>query len=418
MKKFMILLLSLAVLFSFAACDNSNSDPSGSTETTDDKTIVAITATPKEGYDKYFAGDKLDADNYVFVGTQNNGKTIEIDPSQISATYAQQSASTGFLTTTGTANDDVKDAVVANFAYVGPFQTSGTVVTTAKATVYTMSSSGVIGASTQPYYADSAANVDDVVNKDDYTVTGYATDADGTILYERELTAEEYTVTGSLASTGNVEITFTPVAAFGTVSDVIENGTNKATINVERDYVTAISIALKTGSSAPEAIIGKAAGAASDYVDVTLIYKSGKEAKDTSSAASVEWSGSTFTSTSTFTSSAQGITATYGELTDTVDVPTIANYLKSFKVTGTVDADKVIKVSDLTVAGITWADNANAETKTMTDEQVKAALRMNGAETFDTTGYEADDELPITFTIAGQPNAKATADSVVTITSI
>ena len=417
MKKILIALLSLAMLFSFVACDNSNTNPSD-TETTDEKTIVALTATPKEGFDKYFKGDKLDKGNYTFVGTQNNGNPVEIDPSQIMAAYVQDTATetTGFLATTGADNADVKAAVVAKFTYNGPFQPAGPVSTTVKATVYTMSAFDVTGTSSKTYYVDSTAEADKTVSKDDFTVTGYAYDANKAVLFERELADDQYEVSGSLAATGKVEITFAPVEAYGDDIDATKTGADKATINVERDYVTAIDVVLKSGNDAVEAIVGAGAEDASEYVDVMLTYKSGAEKKDDGTVVTdIVWSGSTFTTGSKFTSAAQGITATYGELTDSVNVETTVNYIKSFKVTGTVEADKKIKVSDLSVSEVTWADELNEDTQTMTDDQVKTSLRMNGAETFDTTGYEANDKLPITFTIDGQPKAKATADSVVTI---
>ena len=71
MRKLMIAMLALAVVFGFAACDNSNS---GSTSLMD-QYVVALEVT---GPTQYFAGDKLDADAYTVTAVQNDGQKVTL----------------------------------------------------------------------------------------------------------------------------------------------------------------------------------------------------------------------------------------------------------------------------------------------------------------------------------------------------
>ena len=61
MKKIMILMLSLAVLFSFAACDNSSSEPSGNQDTTKvpDSTVKTLADNLKKDISEAFTAAAL-----------------------------------------------------------------------------------------------------------------------------------------------------------------------------------------------------------------------------------------------------------------------------------------------------------------------------------------------------------------------
>ena len=73
MKKVMIALLALAVLFSFAACDNSSSDSAaGRVSNVYSKNIPA-----------YLTGEKIDLNDFEFVGEDLNGNEVEILVSDI-----------------------------------------------------------------------------------------------------------------------------------------------------------------------------------------------------------------------------------------------------------------------------------------------------------------------------------------------
>ena len=76
MKKFMILLLSLAVLFSFAACDNENgSAPSSELRSTG-------TATLKDGVD-YLVGETINPEDFTFTAYTVDGTAVDVPASSV-----------------------------------------------------------------------------------------------------------------------------------------------------------------------------------------------------------------------------------------------------------------------------------------------------------------------------------------------
>ncbi len=88
MKKIMILLLALAVLFSFAACDNS-------TGTTPSSELRAYgTATLNTGVD-YLVGEKINPNDFTFTAFTVDGEAVSVDSSAVSLTSAESYATAG-----------------------------------------------------------------------------------------------------------------------------------------------------------------------------------------------------------------------------------------------------------------------------------------------------------------------------------
>ena len=102
MKKFMILMLSLAVLFSFAACDNSNT-----TAPVDPSSIVSIKGVAKDAAKEYLVGDTPDPEDFTFTGYDLSGNVVQT----ISSTLFESTelkAATDDATFTINGYDDVK----------------------------------------------------------------------------------------------------------------------------------------------------------------------------------------------------------------------------------------------------------------------------------------------------------------------
>ena len=109
MKKFIIAMLCVAVLFGFAACDNSSNAPSGSEGL--DKLVVSMKVEAKTGFDgKYFDGEKIDLSNYVITATTYNGDEVEVAAADVSLDKDKVSAGD---------NEDVKSTLLATLTYKG-----------------------------------------------------------------------------------------------------------------------------------------------------------------------------------------------------------------------------------------------------------------------------------------------------------
>ena len=325
MKKIMILMLSLAVLFSFAACDNENGGSSSFQEMV--VTSIEITAGPE----KYFSGETLDAKDYTVVATRLNGETFTVEAKDLSITG----------TLSATSNDDVKTEKVGTISYNGSFALSS-VTADVMASVYSLNAIDVekTGAAKQYYTSQNATDV----TRADYVVTAYAIDSDDNVVYSRALEADEYTINNdadtSFAS-GTVALTFAPVASIkGTFSTNPAGYDNTSTISVAPDTVKNISLALIDADEDDyvEAIVGATAGNPEQYVEVTYIMASGVETTTKpSNAETVTYAWQTgFNDQSVFTESPVTITATYGTGTTAptamAQVKPVANYIKSFTV--------------------------------------------------------------------------------------
>ena len=430
MRKLMIAMLALAVVFGFAACDNSNS---GSTSLMD-KYVVALEIT--EGPTQYFDGDTLDKDQYTVMATQNDGQKVQLASSDFTFSPAD-----GKVTADAdVANADAKEKTIGTFTYSGVYQgTLAPVTVDVKATVYSIDGINVSGPDLGQYWnSDTVADLDASA----YTVTAYAlakaTDTiESTPIFSKAYTSDDFEMKcGSLTNAtdklpaGLQTLTFT----VNTKGTAIKGGSATAEINVKVDSVKSISIALKDNV---EAVIGMTNQKAEDDVDVTYALESGKTVTDPTGygkAATVKWSNGSMETSKTFADATpQPVEAAIDGTdikTSGVSVVAVNNYIKSFTVTvapaaesdmklvaGTevdektlqvkkgADSAYVIDLANLSVAttNLTWASgSAPAD---FDAETLKDALKMqvNGADAakFDTTGYEATAKLPVTFSLTG-----------------
>ena len=415
MKKILIALLAVAVIFSFAACDNSTGTGSGSYE---DLYVTSISVSKAaDAPAAYFDGEAFDIEDYVVVATQLNGETVNIDVTDGTVTTSLDGKK---YTINGTDNDAAK-AVEITFTYLSTFAPAP-VQAKISVPVYKLTNFSVTGDQKQYYVGQDETDI----NRDDYVVTGYALDSKDTVLFERALAADEYTI-NEVASDAISGTKFTsgqkalPVAPTYNDSATAVNATAKTdiTITVIPDSVDTISVALKKNA---EAVVGGTATAASDYVDVTFNMVSGE--KVTSGyTANVAWE-SGFDVGSKFTDAARTITATYGSgttaKTATVQITPVPNYIKSFTlavessaashaVIGTTTKSLLmvnddINTSDFTVldTGLVWAAGSAPTTGAPDSAALKSALCMTDGiktdlKTFATDGYTDGNTLPVKF---------------------
>ena len=402
MKKFLVILLSLAVLFGFAACDNSTSN-SGSGNIAD----VAYVEGAVRNAVTYFDGEKADASDFIFTGYNIEGNVAVADM-----------ASTLFGE--GTV-DAAKDTVT--FAYLG-----GSVVIS-DVPVYTLDAIGVELVGTQSYFVNSS--IKDI--KDDYKVTGYALedadDGESAVVYSRELADDEYTIeytadfvdttSAKFTKAGDVTLTFKSTyndsaIAYGDPADK----NNTAEISVKLDYVTGFSVAQKENS----AVVGATIGSAEDYVEVTYTMASGTTTTTgtaTSKFVEAIASDAKFESNKTYTVevtvSVNGTNETKSQALTLVE-----NALVSFEVTYSTDIENgtTISLDDVSISSLTWRDDTTAPAE-IDEDYLKTYLQMTNTDTgavveeYEVNGFGEGAKLPLAFSLTGD-YASATCDTVLT----
>ena len=432
MRKLMIAMLALAVVFGFAACDNSNS---GSTSLMD-KYVVALEIT--EGPEAYFVGETLDKDQYTVVATQNDGQKVEL----ASSDFKFEGTVPG--TINGADNSKVKEAVIGKFVYTGIYQgTINAPSVDVKASVYKIDAVDVEGPASAKYY--DSQDMDDF-RYSDYTVTAYALDG-ATVLYsdtlDGEATTPEYTLDSSeVISGGNT--TFATgnwtlnVQLNGADADPIDGGKASVSISVSHDEIA--SIALRAKEGAPKVVVGATRSTydVNDLVEVVYTMVSGKTFVNTDGedelptaygAATVAWS-----TNGDKIAASDKIKASVKVKGNEVNAPdysieTIADYISKVtivgddtnaKVNGTTlqvkpDTDKLFKTSYVT-ATIAWASGNTPETDA---ETIANALQIVGSDdpkSFDCEGYTGN--LPISFALNLTGVTADTEYSVKTITVV
>ena len=429
MRKLMIAMLALAVVFGFAACDNSNS---GSTSLMD-KYVVALEIT--EGPTQYFDGDTLDKDQYTVMATQNDGQKVQL----ASSDFDFNPENGGIVATPSLANAKAEEKTIGTFTYAGIYQgTLRPAAVEVKATVYSIDKINVSVPEEMGQYWNSESVSD--IKKEDYKVTAYAltnptTDTlSSTPIFSKTYEGDDYDLTCGVLSANDKLTTGVHTLSFS-VNDKtgltgFADGVITAKINVKADKLTGISISRND----VEAVEGATAGDAEKYVDVTYTYASGKTEKKAGNNASditIAWVNDPgFGSTSTFDAKDQPIKASVTEdstitAPNNVTVETITDYIKSFTIAAT-NANKKFAVNDTTMSvlntaelelsslitkddvKITWASGkTTGPSDAPTAAEVRAALTMyvNGVESeylvLDATDYAADAELPVTFALEG-----------------
>ena len=410
MKKVMIALLSLAVLFAFTACpDGSDS----SSQTLEDQAVVKIEVT---GPDTYFAGETATLDDYKVVATRANGETFEV-------TNADDLTFSVTVPSTATSADAAPKSI-------GTIEYTGNSLVTVKdpkaevyATVYNVDAINVVAKSSQTKYYDGSSTAD---LADDYVVTAYAlknpaTDKADAALYAREVSSDDVEISSSLITSdafnasGKADLTF---KAYGVAASAITGGTNTASVIVYDDYLESISVA---ENPAKKAVIGaKTTATPLDYVVVTYNMASGKTG-DTSAtgatAATAEWAaeitgGTTvFEKGKTYTITVTAKTGFDGKTDDveTVTLTLVENTIVSFTVTasGDINAGDTLKGDSFTVTP-TWLGDADSVTPPaeVTAAVLQQNLLLNGAASYTVPeDYPAGTKLPVKFTLKNYPNA-------------
>ena len=367
MKKVMIALLAMAVLFGFAACDNSNDGPS--TPAGENYVVeLLVTGTPE-----LLLNEKAEESDYKVQIRYYDGTIADAPADSIEFTFDA----------TSKAEENTKVGSVKYTAY-----NYGETVTDAelKGNVYKIDALDVKG---PEGYAElyqnatasgnvltgttTAATVDNLIDKEAYTVNAIYT-VDGEVKV-RELLADQYVVgfkaSNSDTKIGTATVEFKPcLATPGTADSFTQSGsgyTNEATVRIIADELTswdavAKNVTIVQGQATTHTDIDTP----EELVSITANYKSGVSASD--SPASGNWtSGVTGTA---FNSDATKATyaVTYNSETKNVSFDVVTPRVESFTValsnasdvteSNVASADMELTVSDVTITP-TWVNGVS-----------------------------------------------------------
>ena len=421
MKKFIIAMLCVAVLFGFAACDNSSSTPS----TPDMSNIAYVEGALRNASSYYFEGDTPSAADFIFTGYDVEGNVVVAD--MASSLFGK-----------GTVN--AKDDTVT-------FGGSDDSIVIEDVPVYTIDAIGVEAVKTQNYFVNS--NIEKI--KDDYKVTVYAledkADGESTVLASKVLAATEYIIAYTADFTdgdgnnatkfvkaGDVTLSFSATSGASAIAyGDPDDKNNEAEISVKQDYITSFTVAQKENSAVVGALIKSDA---STYVEVTYTMASGVvgDADVTGATSAASWV--TAVSTSDKFDSAKSyqlkVTATVtGESKDSdpVTLALVKNDLVSFDVQykdGSADITDgtVITLADLSIKedSLKWLDDASAPAE-VTEDWLKTYLQVTNTETgsaIGTDGYKVQNlgdgqKLPLAFSLSAESGyANAECETVLT----
>ncbi len=246
MKKIMILVLSLAVLFGFAACDNS---------TPDEPSVGQVTTIYATTIPQYLTGETVDLADFGLVGEDNQGNVVDIPVEDIVVVNSAE------LVADSTAGRKVLD--LTNVTYKGMKITD----LVYDAFELDAKSLKVSGPSTSEDYYVGSDDKDFDFKSDNYTVTVTYNNGTSKTLSYGEYTVDFATVVDSVGN--NKALTFT-TAVGGTAQT--DNSTVK--INVVADPVVGIEAKLID----EDAVIYSRAAAndkavTGDYTELVNVYK-------------------------------------------------------------------------------------------------------------------------------------------------
>ena len=219
MKKIMIALLAIAVLFGFAACDNSTPSDAGQVTNVYSKNIPA-----------YLTGEKIDLADFELVGEDQNGNIVDIDVADIVVVDESKLV----------AADKAGRAAVDSTALSYKGKSLGAIYYDA----YTADANSlkVVPSSTtnESYFENTITNGFAKFNYGNYVVTVTYTDGDGQkVTKTLDAANGDYTVKFTDTAVANdVQVTFTTLVG-GTLTD---GSTVK--VNVKADPVKGISAKL------------------------------------------------------------------------------------------------------------------------------------------------------------------------------
>ena len=390
MKKIMIALLAIAVLFGFAACDNSNAG--GNLDY-----VVSLSVAETDG--EYFANEKLSVSDFAVTATTDSGATFLVPAIDL------EFDSGNATTTVGTEVGQNKD--IAKIVYVGPYATpsSGKASVMITGSVYTLTDLDVSGTPSITYYT---SNVNADIVKADYTVKAQSKTGD-TVAYERVLDASDYSVSAAGWTAGPQVLTFKE-----SISASSNETNTKLSINVLPDYITDFTAVIGGDDATAYAVVGgKSASDPTAYMTITYTLASGKMVAEDDlgslTAASGEWDDTVVTTPGTTVLENKEytvkLTATGASATDKIEhevkfTPAAENYIIKFSATDAdLTAGSTITGSDLTLA-VTWADE-DAD-KPYTTVELQAKVRFDGEREYTVpTGYPASTAIPCAITLDG-----------------
>ena len=363
MKKILIALLAVAVIFSFAACDNSSEAPAT------DPTSNPIVRIYQGGETvEYLVGQVPELADFVVMAQRADGTTEQLAADDVVFT-ARSTAAAGTDSTVATVSLLVPNLVYAstttNISFVADVYAVDSIEAVYNGSGYDQYYQSVVGATVN----GETATVDSVFHKSQYTVTAiYDTDR------EYVLSSDEYVVSNS--GSGNFDATAPAVDAAVTISlDLDKNGTAdsvSATATVDglvivADELEGISIALNEDE---ELIAGAAVESTlANIFTVTASYASDKTT--TVTATTLEFDTDTLANEGANYPATGNVTveATYEGKTATLNVPVTPNYITEFEVTGAnnLTAQAGATLADIISVTATWADE---DTATIEDEDL------------------------------------------------
>lgn len=407
MKKVMIALLALAVLFSFAACDNSSGTPDSTS-----KEIARIYQAATDDV-TYLVGQVANLDDFTVMVEYTDGTSERVASSNLT------------LAVDGTAADtqlkaDSTLAVSYNLAPAGAQATTDLSVTILPVTSIKVVFNGgsydsyyekVVGSVS--YNGSDATTANDIFHKSQYTVTAvYDTDK------EYVLSSDEYVVTALTDTTANVANATATIkldlnkdgkADFNESSEPYNTVSGTAgNIVILADTLSGINATLVEGK---ELIAGAVAESADvkGLFTVTGNYASGAVKALSTEVTAVAFDTANFTQTSTEKDSYPttgnvkvNFTVTGLASVQTKEFPVIANYVKSFTVTPAGGVQAGASITNALTVKPTWAASKTSDKS----EETKLTIVASPSTMPSTTVVGS--KIPVTVSIQGQDVAAQT----------
>ena len=363
MRKLMIAVLALAVVFGFAACDNSNGTPD--TNTAQAVVELIVTGTPE-----VFVGEAPEETDYTVQVRYYDGTIADAPAGSLEFNITAPAKASGIV---DKAYETVPAGTVSYTSY--NYELTGKVSANLSAIAHGIKALVVEGPDDPENYYQNAtstgrmfngvqATADALFNKGAYTVSAVYEGADGEDKTE-VLSADEYTVTYTDKTLGGTTATFAPISGLGgtfTQDSTDYEDKNTANIIIVEDTETGWTATAKENVTLVQ---GQASSGVqlSAVADVVATYASKTTA--TISTATGSWTAGTDAS-GKFNAASATMTVTYGtgaNNTKTLDFDVVTPRVSDFKsATVTVNAsdvasaDKEIKIADVVVA-VDWLNN-------------------------------------------------------------
>ena len=260
MKKVMIALLALAVLFSFAACDNNSGTP--------DSTVGAVARIYSTNIPQYLTGEKIDLADFNLVGEDANGNEVPINLDDIvvvdSSALVADAVPTSSDGQSGTGNQAGRGTISEALSYKG----ASIVTLYYDAFEADASSLKVTGPATkEEYYVNSASKVF-TFNYENYTVTVTYTANGEKVTKTLDAAAGDYTATFTDTSTGEVAVTFTTA-----VGGTAQTDDKTVKVDVIDDPVVGIVAELKDATATIYSGASATTVADGDYTSIINVYE-------------------------------------------------------------------------------------------------------------------------------------------------